>query len=49
MGADGPTHAGAYDITYLASLPNMIVMAPSDEAELVHMIATANSIDWCPR
>mmetsp|Transcript_7497 Transcript_7497/g.14224 ORF Transcript_7497/g.14224 Transcript_7497/m.14224 type:complete len:735 (+) Transcript_7497:42-2246(+) len=48
VGADGPTHAGAYDITYLASLPNMIVMAPSDEAELVHMIATANSIDWCP-
>jgi 1-deoxy-D-xylulose-5-phosphate synthase len=48
VGADGPTHCGAYDITYLASLPNFIVMAPSDEAELCHMIATANSIDWCP-
>lgn len=48
VGADGPTHAGAYDITYIASLPNFVVMAPSDEAELCHMIATANSIDWGP-
>eukprot|EP00238_Polyblepharides_amylifera_P009551 CAMPEP_0196574322 /NCGR_PEP_ID=MMETSP1081-20130531/4057_1 /TAXON_ID=36882 /ORGANISM="Pyramimonas amylifera, Strain CCMP720" /LENGTH=738 /DNA_ID=CAMNT_0041892313 /DNA_START=130 /DNA_END=2346 /DNA_ORIENTATION=- len=48
VGADGPTHAGAYDVAYLACLPNMIVMAPSDEAELVHMVATANAIDWCP-
>ena len=41
VGADGPTHAGAYDIAYLACLPNMVVMAASDEAELVHMVATA--------
>mmetsp|Transcript_14551 Transcript_14551/g.24658 ORF Transcript_14551/g.24658 Transcript_14551/m.24658 type:complete len:753 (+) Transcript_14551:92-2350(+) len=44
VGADGPTHAGAYDTTYMACLPNMIVMAPSDEADLIHMVATANSI-----
>ena len=37
VGADGATHAGSFDVTYLASLPNMVVMAPSDEAELVHM------------
>lgn len=41
VGADGPTHAGSFDVTYLASLPNMVVMAASDEAELVHMTATA--------
>lgn len=41
VGADGPTHAGSFDVTYLASLPNMIVMAAADEAELMHMIATA--------
>jgi 1-deoxy-D-xylulose-5-phosphate synthase len=35
VGADGPTHAGSFDITYLATLPNFVVMAPSDEAELV--------------
>lgn len=48
VGADGPTHAGSFDITYLASLPNMVVMAPSDEAELVHMVATAASINDRP-
>jgi len=41
VGADGPTHAGAFDVGYLAALPNMTVMAAADEAELVHMIATA--------
>ncbi|MFC3050844.1 1-deoxy-D-xylulose-5-phosphate synthase [Kordiimonas pumila] len=44
VGADGPTHAGSFDITYLASLPNMVVMAAADEAELKHMVATAVSI-----
>ena len=48
VGADGQTHCGAYDIAYLACLPNMIVMAPSDEAELVHMVATAADIDQAP-
>ncbi len=41
VGADGPTHAGAYDLAYLCCLPNMVVMAAADEAELVHMVATA--------
>ncbi|ABD53087.1 1-deoxy-D-xylulose-5-phosphate synthase [Jannaschia sp. CCS1] len=41
VGADGPTHAGAFDIGYLSALPNMTVMACADEAELVHMMATA--------
>ena len=48
VGADGPTHAGSFDITYLASLPNFIVMAPSDEAELTHMVATCAAIDYAP-
>lgn len=48
VGADGPTHCGAFDITYMACLPNMIVMAPSDEAELMHMVATAAAIDDGP-
>lgn len=48
VGADGPTHCGAFDITYMACLPNMIVMAPADEAELMHMVATAASIDDRP-
>ena len=48
VGADGPTHAGAFDVTYLATLPNMVVMAAADEAELVHMIATAAAIDDRP-
>ena len=41
VGADGATHAGSFDVTYLATLPNMVVMAPADEAELVHMTYTA--------
>ncbi|CAA0839919.1 1-deoxy-D-xylulose-5-phosphate synthase-chloroplastic [Striga hermonthica] len=45
VGADGPTHCGASDVTYMACLPNMVVMAPSDEAELTHMVATAAAID----
>ena len=40
VGADGSTHAGSFDITYLATLPNMVVMAAADEAELVHMVHT---------
>jgi 1-deoxy-D-xylulose-5-phosphate synthase len=44
VGNDGPTHAGTYDIAYLACLPDMIVMAAADEAELKHMMATALSI-----
>ncbi|KAL3623850.1 hypothetical protein CASFOL_032666 [Castilleja foliolosa] len=48
VGADGPTHCGAFDTTYMACLPNMVVMAPSDEAELMHMIATAAIIDDRP-
>ena len=40
VGADGATHAGSFDVTYLATLPNFVVMAPSDEAELVHMVHT---------
>jgi 1-deoxy-D-xylulose-5-phosphate synthase len=48
VGADGPTHAGSFDITYLATLPNFVVMAAADEAELVHMVATAASIDDRP-
>ena len=38
VGADGATHCGAFDVTYMATLHNMIVMAPSDEAELIHMV-----------
>ena len=41
VGADGPTHAGSFDITYLSTLPNFVVMAASDESELVKMINTA--------
>lgn len=41
VGSDGPTHAGSFDITFLATLPNMVVMAASDEAELAGMVATA--------
>jgi len=48
VGADGPTHAGAFDIGYLSALPNMVVMAASDEAELVHMVATAAAYDDGP-
>ncbi|MBV9908791.1 MAG: 1-deoxy-D-xylulose-5-phosphate synthase, partial [Hyphomicrobiales bacterium] len=48
VGADGATHAGSFDIAYLATLPNFVIMAPSDEAELVHMVATAAQIDDRP-
>ena len=48
VGADGATHAGSFDITYLATLPNMVVMAPADEAELVHMTYTAAEYDDGP-
>ncbi len=48
VGADGPTHAGSFDITYLATLPNFIVMAASDEAELVRMINTSVKINDKP-
>jgi 1-deoxy-D-xylulose-5-phosphate synthase len=48
VGQDGATHAGSYDISYLSCLPGMVVMAASDEAELVHMVATAASINDGP-
>ncbi len=48
VGADGSTHAGSFDITYLSTLPNFIVMAPSDEAELVKMINTSMDINDKP-
>jgi 1-deoxy-D-xylulose-5-phosphate synthase len=48
VGADGATHAGAFDIAYLACLPNMVVMAAADEAELVHMTATCAAHDSSP-
>ena len=48
VGADGPTHAGSFDTTFLACLPGFVVMAPSDEAELVHMVATAVALDDRP-
>jgi 1-deoxy-D-xylulose-5-phosphate synthase len=48
VGADGQTHAGSFDIGYFGSLPGVVVMAPSDEAELVHMVATAAIIDDRP-
>jgi len=48
VGADGPTHAGSFDITYLATLPNFVVMAASDEAELVRMINTSVNINDRP-
>ncbi|MFH5776695.1 1-deoxy-D-xylulose-5-phosphate synthase [Paracoccus sp. NGMCC 1.201697] len=48
VGADGATHAGAYDIAFLANLPGMVVMAAADEAELVHMVATAAAHDEGP-
>ena len=44
VGADGATHAGSFDLAYLGCLPGMVLMAPSDEAELVHMVATAAAI-----
>ncbi|MCZ8186663.1 MAG: 1-deoxy-D-xylulose-5-phosphate synthase [Beijerinckiaceae bacterium] len=48
VGADGPTHAGAFDLAYLCCLPNMVVMAAADEAELCHMVATAVAHDSGP-
>lgn len=48
VGADGPTHAGSFDTTYLATLPNFVVMAASDEAELKHMVRTAAEYDDGP-
>ncbi len=48
VGADGATHAGAFDIAYLACLPEMVVMAAADEAELTHMVATAAAFDEGP-
>ncbi|WP_022682228.1 1-deoxy-D-xylulose-5-phosphate synthase [Sphingobium bisphenolivorans] len=48
VGADGSTHAGSFDVTYLASLPNFVVMAAADEAELVHMVHTAAMHDSSP-
>ena len=48
VGADGATHAGAFDIAYLGCLPGMVLMAAADEAELVHMVATAAALDDRP-
>jgi len=48
VGADGATHAGSFDVTYLATLPNFVVMAAADEAELVHMTRTAAEYDAGP-
>ncbi len=48
VGADGQTHCGAFDIAYMGCLPGMVLMAASDEAELVHMVATAAAIDDRP-
>ena len=48
VGADGPTHAGSFDIAYLGCLPDFVLMAAADEAELVHMVATAAAIDDRP-
>ena len=48
VGADGPTHAGSFDITYLSTLPNFVVMAASEEAELVRMINTSTTINDKP-
>ena len=48
VGADGATHAGAFDIAYLGCLPNMVLMAAADELELMHMVATATAIDDRP-
>ncbi|WP_417999888.1 1-deoxy-D-xylulose-5-phosphate synthase [Hyphomicrobium sulfonivorans] len=48
VGADGATHAGSFDVAYLACLPGMVVMAAADEAELMHMVATAAAIDDRP-
>jgi 1-deoxy-D-xylulose-5-phosphate synthase len=48
VGADGYTHAGSFDIAYLGCLPNFVLMAAGDEAELMHMVATSIALDDCP-
>jgi len=48
VGADGPTHAGSFDNTYLGCLPGFVIMAAADEADLVHMVATQVAIDDAP-
>ena len=48
VGADGPTHAGSFDVAYLGCLPNFVIMAAADEAELVHMVATQVAINDRP-
>ena len=48
VGADGATHAGAYDVAFLGCIPDLVLMAPSDEAELIHMVATATGYDAGP-
>ncbi|WP_424627087.1 1-deoxy-D-xylulose-5-phosphate synthase [Bradyrhizobium sp. SYSU BS000235] len=48
VGADGPTHAGSFDLAYLGCLPHFVIMAAADEAELRHMVATAAAIDDAP-
>jgi 1-deoxy-D-xylulose-5-phosphate synthase len=48
VGADGPTHAGSFDVAYLGCLPGFVIMAAADEAELVHMVATQVALDDCP-
>ena len=48
VGADGATHAGSFDLAYLGCLPGMVIMAPSDELELMHMVATSAAIDDAP-
>ncbi len=48
VGADGATHAGAYDVAFLGCIPDLVMMAPSDEAELIHMVATAAGYDAGP-
>lgn len=48
VGSDGPTQCGAFDITFMSCLPNMIVMAPADEDDLIHMVATAARVDDRP-
>ena len=48
VGADGPTHAGAFDLAYLGCLPGFVIMAPADEGELMHMVATAAAYDDGP-
>ena len=48
VGSDGPTHAGSFDLTYLSTLPNFVIMAPSNQSELVKMMKTSTLIDDCP-